>query len=564
MQDNTLDLKYDSFYHYLIDNGYFFNKELIEDFLISIKVNPFIILFGDPGVGKTSLPVLFSDYLSISSKKEDIIIHAVNSLGKAHSNREWHLKRDALGEVLPILPFESKNCSFTLNDSFSSVGKFKLDPRFRFSDKKLINHLIKLQSEDPDQDVDLKIKIGERGIGSYCKHIYDIGGNLEFFNNENELVDINHFLNSENFINIPKNDYIHYFFVFEDLTEKNENKYLQLLDFISLNKKGNDYYNCISLIGTVTNGNIKQFSQKFLDNVTVLELEHLFLAEYLNSDFNAFPEFKDLNYLEFQLFDENLLDLNIYGIKNLLINIHFNNRNLWDILSEELCKFEVFFRNFEVFFNFRLVNDILKFMVASWKYEGKPYIWNNWERFFDSQIKSKLLPKIDKSFYSKENFENLLALCVDSSNGKVRYLNSCTKITNLLLNLENNDLNYFNCFNHLTFADILRISEVSKMDDESDDDSEDMDFEDYIDIDDFEDVVQFVDQLKGWEKLIYDAIYDLDSILFSLDDLKELDRLKVYQFEDQSLDNLILENINQLVDYGLISDLNNGFYKKEV
>lgn len=566
MQDNTFEIKYNSFYHYLINNGYFFNKELIEDFLLSIKINPFIILFGDPGVGKTSLPNLFSDYLSISSKKEDIIIHAVNSLGKSHSNKEWHLKRDTLDEVLPVLPFEGKECSFTINDSFSSVGKFKLDPRFRFKDKNLINYLIQLQSEDPNQDLDLKIKIGEKSILSYCKYIYDIGPNFVLFDEKEVLGDSKSNLKSKNFNDIPKYDYRHYFFVFEDLICENESKYLQLIDSINLEDKYKDYHNRISLIGTVTNGNVKKFSQKFLDNVSVIELEHWALDAYLNNDINEFPEFNDLNYLEFKLFDEKLSNLNIYGLRNILRDIYSDNRNLWEILSEELCKFDSFFRNFEVFFNFRIVNDILKFMVASWKYEGKPYVWNNWERYFDSQIKSKLLPKIDSSFYSREIFEMLLTLCINGSNGKIMYLNSYMKITNLIFNLEKENLDYFNCFNHYTVSDILRVHEEPEVgDDEINEELEnDIDHDDYIDVDDFDDVNEFVKRLTGWEKLIYESILDVNSILFSLEDLRNLERLKIYQFEDQSLDKVILENVNKLVDYGLISDLNNGFYKKEV
>lgn len=556
MQNDTLDLKYKSFHDYLVDNGFFFSKELIEDFLLSIKVNPFIILFGNSGVGKTSLPALFSDYLSISLKKEDIIVHAVNSLGKSPSNREWHLKRDTLDEVLPILPFEGNECPFTINDSFSSVGKFKLDPRFRFSDKNLIDYLIQLQIEDPNQDLDLKIKIGEKSIMSNCKHVYDVGDDLCLFNDENELVNIIHYLKSENCVNIPENDLIHNFFVFEDLIEKNERKYLQFLDFINLNRKNREYYNHISLIGTVTTGDIKHFSQKLLDNVSVIELEQISLERYFDDNLNAFPEFHDLNYLEFKLFDENIINLDISGLKNILVNVYFNNRNLWDILTEELCKFEVFFRDFDLFFSFRLVNDILKFMVASWKYEGKPYIWDNWKRFFDSQIKYKLLPKIDELFYSKENFENLLRLCIDSSD-EIMYVNSFVKVKNLIYNLKNNKVNYFNCFNHVKRFDVLGIYGAY-------DGADDLDFEDCDDIDDFKDVDRFIKELKGWEKLIYESICSIDSILFSLDDLKDLESLKIYQFEDRSLDNVIIENISKLIDYGLISDLNNGFYKKEV
>ena len=44
-----------SFYRYLISNGYYFDKKVIEDYLLSLKVKPFTILTGNSGTGKTKL-----------------------------------------------------------------------------------------------------------------------------------------------------------------------------------------------------------------------------------------------------------------------------------------------------------------------------------------------------------------------------------------------------------------------------------------------------------------------------------------------------------------------------
>ena len=41
--------------------------------------------------------------------------------------------------------------------------------------------------------------------------------------------------------------------------------------------------------------------------------------------------------------------------------------------------------------------EILKFMIVAWQYEGKPENFTNWHRYFDSQIKQKILPKIHGS-----------------------------------------------------------------------------------------------------------------------------------------------------------------------
>ena len=66
--------KVDSFYKFLISNGYYFDKDLIENYLLSLKVKPFEILTGNSGTGKTKLSQLFAKFINgdIKLKKEDI------------------------------------------------------------------------------------------------------------------------------------------------------------------------------------------------------------------------------------------------------------------------------------------------------------------------------------------------------------------------------------------------------------------------------------------------------------------------------------------------------------
>ena len=54
-----------TFYDYLINQGYLFDKETIENYLLSLKVKPFTILTGNSGTGKTKLSQLFAQYLSL-------------------------------------------------------------------------------------------------------------------------------------------------------------------------------------------------------------------------------------------------------------------------------------------------------------------------------------------------------------------------------------------------------------------------------------------------------------------------------------------------------------------
>ena len=52
------------FFNYLIESGYFFDKNLVENFLLALKVKPFVILTGNSGTGKTKIVQLFAQYLN--------------------------------------------------------------------------------------------------------------------------------------------------------------------------------------------------------------------------------------------------------------------------------------------------------------------------------------------------------------------------------------------------------------------------------------------------------------------------------------------------------------------
>lgn len=63
-----------SFQEYLLSKGYLFDPKIIENYLLSIKVKPFVIFTGNSGTGKTKLSQLFAEYISVPSKILEIIV----------------------------------------------------------------------------------------------------------------------------------------------------------------------------------------------------------------------------------------------------------------------------------------------------------------------------------------------------------------------------------------------------------------------------------------------------------------------------------------------------------
>lgn len=68
--------------------------------------------------------------------------------------------------------------------------------------------------------------------------------------------------------------------------------------------------------------------------------------------------------------------------------------------------------------------------------------------------------------------------------------------------------------------------------------------------------------LRGWQKLVLDSIEDIIDDVFTLNDLLSQNRILSYKTSDEDLKTKVIENLNQLIDIGLISKVNKSTYVK--
>ena len=80
-----------------------------------------------------------------------------------------------------------------------------------------------------------------------------------------------------------------------------------------------------------------------------------------------------------------------------------------------------------------------------------------------------------------------------------------------------------------------------------------------LSIDEFEEKFSNV---KGWQRLVFDAIEDLFEDAFTIDDLLKQNRIMSYQTRGEDIENKVFHNLKFLIDLGLVLKFNKTTYIK--
>lgn len=583
MSENNL--QNGSFYKYLISNGYYFDKELIENYLLSLKVKPFEILTGNSGTGKTKLSQLFAKYLSeylnsdvIDVDDDGFFTLKVKTNYSSWENKGWTLGKEEISKVVPInecgakfdmrvdnipakgninvmvqlyydsdeirdyfknlydqnpnglvdlkiscidlknfiskdyieptgkislnqnsnksayderqwfvnknifeyYPFDSGyfNCNVIIN-GIESTGRIRCVPKLTF---KKNNQLQNYLRENDGKEVNLELDIDrfgfDRFISKWKCSKSEKAESLDYYEHEvskyqivpvganwTDNTNIVGYYNviSEDYQSTPAYDLIKkaqedlenpYFLILDEMNLSHVERYFA--DFLSAIESGEEIPlygddktlelpKNLFIIGTVNvDETTYMFSPKVLDRANTLEFNTLTAWDYMSSDLDDGDFEGNIGYLQAPLIDSDISNLNIEDLKEILSDISFNDNNLWDILAIELTAFQETLKDSSFDFGFRVINEILRFMVVAWRYENEPDDWDNWERYFDAQIKQKILPKLHGSEKAIGNvLTNLFNVCLEDRNNNEnpknfiitkensRYYTSALKLQNM-------------------------------------------------------------------------------------------------------------------------------------
>lgn len=421
----------------------------------------------------------FKEIYDCKSNNENFIILEQNSNKTAFNERQWFMNNN----IFNYLPFKSGyvGCNIVVED-IKSTAKIRLMPRLYFKKNKELQDYLK---ENEGKKVEVKIKTDNFNFDNFHPiwekekddstdykkdpnyKIVPVGANwtenrhvLGFYNVITE--EYNETL-SYSLIKAAKNDIgSPYFLILDEMNLSHVERYFA--DFLSAIESGqpiplysNDDENYeldipdnLLIVGTVNvDETTYMFSPKVLDRANTIEFPTMAAKEYMNSDFKEF-DFKNINYLMNPLEDLDVRNMNIYDLKDIFMFINCSEGNLWDVLSNELDLFQSILKKINFDFGFRVINEILRFMFVSWRYEDSPQNWENWERYFDAQVKQKILPKLHGSQKAIgqtinelfnacliERKNNADARLVDLTKNDCRYYTSAVKLQNMAKILSN-------------------------------------------------------------------------------------------------------------------------------
>ena len=469
---------------------------LVDDIPAKGNIKTLVQLYYDSDELKDHFKVLYENdpngfvdlKISCDDVKEFISKDYVNPNGsillKQRSNQSAFEKRQwfAHKNIFNYYPFDSgySKCNVIV-DGIESTARIRITPKITFKKNSTLQNYLR---ENNGKEVNVELKIDSFGFEDFVSK-WDCSKSrkielLDLINDESKytIVPVGanwtdntnivgyHNVITDDYQSTPAYELIKnaqddptnpYFLILDEMNLSHVERYFA--DFLSAIESGEEiplYGNDKTLnlpdnlfiIGTVNvDETTYMFSPKVLDRANTLEFNTVTAWDYMVSDLSD-DDFKgNIEYLQSPLSDSDISDLSIDDLKEILSEIDYDSDPLWETLAMELTMLQETLKDSSFDFGFRVINEILRFMVVAWRYENSPDEWDNWERYFDAQIKQKILPKLHGS---EKAIGSVLS----------RLFNLCLKERNNNENPKNFRINKDNC---RYYASALKLQNMSKV-----------------------------------------------------------------------------------------------------
>ena len=446
-----------SFFEFLKDSKLQFSTEAVEDFLLSLKAKQFLILSGGTGTGKTRLAKAYGEYISTFEPKT---IDVTVKIGKVKDNNGFTLSRDQFFNNLPpsLNKLDGKY-EFSIEE-MKGKGKIDITPRFWFDRddpdrEKILQKLDALKSEK--ERTTLTIKMPSLDPGSMNYLIVPVGSNWtdnrHIIGYRNAITgsysgtpSLDFIIRSNKFITQP------FLLVLDEMNLSHVERYFS--DVISCIESGEDILldtdnsenipesvtldDNLFIIGTVNmDETTYMFSPKVLDRANVIEFEPVSISDCLSSDSAADKPTGDVKFLQDCMSGLECRSMSYTDIINEMKSK--GNEEFIKSLVSDLDSIQKFMISMKLPFGFRTLDEIMRFMYVAWIYEGRG-LFENWKRYFDSQIRQKIIPKIHGNSSISAPLKELKVFCDSNGYGK-----SASKLGKMEAVLDSQRYVSFNC-----------------------------------------------------------------------------------------------------------------------
>ena len=420
----------DSFFEFLDSEGLFYPKETVENFLLSIKAKPFLILTGGSGTGKTKLAQSYGRFISNQKQK---CIEVPVTLGRSDDSHGWTLKRDAMSAAYPWLK-ESNHCNARLGDA---KDELRLEPMIRGFYKRgspFQEEIARMKKEGADKAT---LYIDYSNDGKQYQ-VVPVGSNW----NEARFIKgyynpITKQYNKEDAISLvlraiddPAHQYI---LILDEMNLSHVERYFS--DFLSAMESGEEMelHGCeditsppmripfphnLIVIGTVNiDETTYMFSPKVLDRANVIEFAATDISLMFGESSGGDMPRGDIAYLQDP--SRRVDSVEVGSIISML--------PYCDQVKEKLTEIHQVMSEYNMEFGFRTVGEVLRFMYAAWEYERRSEEFD-WKHYLDVQIMQKVLPKIHGNSSIEAMLSKLVQICGDDLPDSRRKLERMKKV----------------------------------------------------------------------------------------------------------------------------------------